>query len=122
MSSVAHKGAKIRFEDINFAQAGSYRWGLTAYSQSKMANVMHAAALARRLDGTGITTYSLHPGKPTSNGSPLGCDEVTSGPMKLVWWLKNCSLGSYRFDDISTVALGQAESCSSREIQCPIKT
>ena len=32
------------------------------YSVSKLANVLHAQELARRLDGTGVTTYSLHPG------------------------------------------------------------
>jgi NAD(P)-dependent dehydrogenase (short-subunit alcohol dehydrogenase family) len=32
------------------------------YSVSKLCNVLHAQELARRLDGTGVTTYSLHPG------------------------------------------------------------
>ncbi len=29
---------------------------------SKLANVLHAGELARRLENTGVTTYSLHPG------------------------------------------------------------
>lgn len=32
------------------------------YSVSKLANVLHASELARRLNGSGVTTYSLHPG------------------------------------------------------------
>ena len=32
------------------------------YSVSKLANVLHAQELARRLNGTGVTSYSLHPG------------------------------------------------------------
>jgi len=36
--------------------------GMREYSVSKLANVLHAQELARRLDGTGVTTYSLHPG------------------------------------------------------------
>jgi dehydrogenase/reductase SDR family protein 13 len=32
------------------------------YSVSKLANVLHAEELGRRLDGSGVTTYSLHPG------------------------------------------------------------
>ncbi|MGZ4184172.1 MAG: SDR family oxidoreductase [Solirubrobacteraceae bacterium] len=32
------------------------------YSVSKLANVLHAQELARRLNGNGVTTYSLHPG------------------------------------------------------------
>ena len=58
------------------------RTGLREYSVSKLANVLHAQELARRLEGTGVTTYSLHPGA-------VGTDvyrEVPAllrGPMKL---------------------------------------
>jgi retinol dehydrogenase-12 len=41
--------------------------GLPEYSVSKLANVLHAQELARRLDGTGVTTYSLHPGAIASS-------------------------------------------------------
>jgi retinol dehydrogenase-12 len=41
--------------------------GLTEYSASKLANVSFSAELARRLAGTGITTYSLHPGVVASD-------------------------------------------------------
>lgn len=36
--------------------------GMSEYEVSKLANVLHAQELARRLDGTGVTTYALHPG------------------------------------------------------------
>lgn len=36
--------------------------GLPEYGHSKLANVLFSAELARRLAGTGVTTYSLHPG------------------------------------------------------------
>ena len=32
------------------------------YSNSKLANVLYTDELARRLKGSGVTTYSLHPG------------------------------------------------------------
>lgn len=35
---------------------------LDEYAQSKLANVLFSAELARRLQGTGVTAYSLHPG------------------------------------------------------------
>jgi retinol dehydrogenase-12 len=38
------------------------RVGMTEYGVSKLANVLFSAELARRLAGTGVTTYSLHPG------------------------------------------------------------
>jgi len=37
------------------------------YCVSKLANVLHAQELARRLDGSGVTTYSLHPGTIASD-------------------------------------------------------
>jgi NAD(P)-dependent dehydrogenase (short-subunit alcohol dehydrogenase family) len=36
--------------------------GMRAYAVSKLANVLFNQALARRLRGTGVTTYALHPG------------------------------------------------------------
>lgn len=41
--------------------------GLPEYQASKLANVLHANELARRLEGTGVTTYSLHPGVVASD-------------------------------------------------------
>jgi dehydrogenase/reductase SDR family protein 13 len=38
------------------------RVGFAEYGVSKLANVLHAQELARRLAGTSVTTYSLHPG------------------------------------------------------------
>lgn len=40
----------------------STRTGLPEYSVSKLCNVLFSAELGRRLAGTGVTTYSLHPG------------------------------------------------------------
>lgn len=36
--------------------------GFPEYGVSKLCNVLHARELARRLEGTGVTTYALHPG------------------------------------------------------------
>ncbi len=35
---------------------------MAEYGRSKLCNVLHAKSLAKRLEGTGVTTYSLHPG------------------------------------------------------------
>jgi len=36
--------------------------GLAEYQESKLANVLFTASLAKRLEGTGVRTYALHPG------------------------------------------------------------
>lgn len=60
VSSAAHSGAKrINFEDVEFKTGYS---GWSAYSHSKLANVMFTYELARRLAGTKVTANALHPG------------------------------------------------------------
>ncbi|XP_008295185.1 retinol dehydrogenase 13-like [Stegastes partitus] len=59
VSSLAHERGKIYFDDINLEK--DYQpW--KSYSQSKLANVLFTRELANRVQGTGVTTYSLHPG------------------------------------------------------------
>jgi NAD(P)-dependent dehydrogenase (short-subunit alcohol dehydrogenase family) len=60
VSSLAHEQGRIHWEDPNYERT-PYS-ALDAYGQSKLANVLFSAELARRVAGTGITTYSLHPG------------------------------------------------------------
>jgi NAD(P)-dependent dehydrogenase (short-subunit alcohol dehydrogenase family) len=43
------------------------RTGLAEYATSKLANVLFSAELGRRLSGTGVNTYSLHPGVVASD-------------------------------------------------------
>lgn len=41
--------------------------GFREYEVSKLCNVLHAKELSLRLEGTGVTTYSLHPGMIASD-------------------------------------------------------
>ena len=59
VSSVAHRNSRINFEDLQSTRRYS---GMTAYGQSKLANVLFTYELARRLIDTGITANALHPG------------------------------------------------------------
>lgn len=66
LSSRAHygyyptkRGFAMNWNDINFKN--NY-FSLDAYSQSKLANILFTRELARRLENTYVTTYSLHPG------------------------------------------------------------
>jgi len=43
------------------------RSGFADYAVTKLMNVLHAKQLARRLAGTSVTTYALHPGAVASN-------------------------------------------------------
>jgi NAD(P)-dependent dehydrogenase (short-subunit alcohol dehydrogenase family) len=43
------------------------RTAFDEYCVSKLANVLHAQELGRRLEGSGVTTYSLHPGTIASD-------------------------------------------------------
>ena len=66
----------ISFDDINFNDLpeGTTTYeklerGSTIYCQSKLANILHAKELAKRLENTGISVYVLHPGKAGSTRS-----------------------------------------------------
>jgi retinol dehydrogenase-12 len=45
----------------------SHRLALPEYCVSKLANVLFSAELGRRLQGSGVTTYALHPGVVASD-------------------------------------------------------
>ena len=60
VASVAHKNAgPLRLDDL---QSEKRFAGLPVYAQTKLANVLFARELARRLDGSGVTVNALHPG------------------------------------------------------------
>jgi NAD(P)-dependent dehydrogenase (short-subunit alcohol dehydrogenase family) len=61
VASDAHYSAKgIDYEAIR--QPTKSVTGMREYSVAKLGNVLHARELARRLGGTGVTSYALHPG------------------------------------------------------------
>jgi retinol dehydrogenase 14 len=59
VSSMAHARGQLDLSDFDFHQRFE---GYLAYASSKQANVLFTRALAKRLKGTAITTYALHPG------------------------------------------------------------
>ncbi|MGI9616039.1 MAG: oxidoreductase [Acidimicrobiales bacterium] len=72
VSSVAHRSARgINFDDPMFSNDYS---PTTAYSQSKLANLMYGLELARRLDSAGSTVMSVsaHPGYSATNLQSTG--------------------------------------------------
>ena len=59
VSSHAHTFGKIKFDDINSEKSYGAQ---SAYSQSKLANIMFTKELQRKLKNTNITAYAVHPG------------------------------------------------------------
>jgi NAD(P)-dependent dehydrogenase (short-subunit alcohol dehydrogenase family) len=64
VTSDAHNGAKVKFEDLQGEKKFS---GWQAYGQSKLAMILFTHELATRLDGTGVTVNSAHPGVVRTN-------------------------------------------------------
>lgn len=61
VASRAHtRVSGINWDDVRQPTKG--KAGLPEYGVSKLANVLFSAELGRKLAGTGVTTYSVHPG------------------------------------------------------------
>ena len=61
VSSIGHRTSSIRFDDLNFSEAGSYT-PFGGYGQSKTANIYMANEIERRYGSRGLHAWSLHPG------------------------------------------------------------
>ncbi len=64
VSSGAHASGHIDFGDL---QEENKYGAMKAYSQSKLAQILFTHELARRLQGTGVTVNSVHPGVVATN-------------------------------------------------------
>ena len=70
VSSVVHAGNQrnrptVHLEDLNFNTRKFNNFA--AYGEAKVAVILYAMELAKRLEGTGVTTASVHPGWARSN-------------------------------------------------------
>ncbi len=76
VSSEAHRNARLDFEDLQMEKGFS---GFKAYCLSKLCNILFTRELAKRLEGTGVTANSMHPGYLRT-----GIFRETSGLLKLL--------------------------------------
>jgi retinol dehydrogenase-12 len=67
VASVAHRSARRIDWSLLERRATPRRSRFGDYATTKLMNVLHAKELARRLTGTRVTTYALHPGGVASN-------------------------------------------------------
>lgn len=67
LASIAHRRGRIELDDLNFERRPYQR--MTAYSQSKLANLLFGAELARRIEAAGLplTSVIAHPGVAATN-------------------------------------------------------
>jgi NAD(P)-dependent dehydrogenase (short-subunit alcohol dehydrogenase family) len=61
VASVAHTYARRGMEFDDLMAERDYK-AMKVYGRSKLANILFTSELARRLEGTGVTANSLHPG------------------------------------------------------------
>ncbi len=81
VSSSGNRLARMRWDDLQY-QTGYSGW--MAYGQSKLMNVLFTLALARRLQGSGVTSNVLHPGVINT-----GFGKNTTGLNRVVAWAAN---------------------------------
>ena len=137
-ASDASKNAELPFTDIDGAVAygrgiGSGR-GFRRYGQTKLANIVFTQELARRLQGSGVTAYSFHPGTVATNfnhnnGAFMGMAmalikpfsrPAAKGAETLVWLAEapaeSLRSGGYYFDkkEASVPAGGAGEGIGAR--------
>jgi NAD(P)-dependent dehydrogenase (short-subunit alcohol dehydrogenase family) len=94
VSSMTHESGRVDLSDLQSQR--SYD-GMSAYAQSKRANVLFVQELAKRLEGTGVTANALHPGviatkllhEYFSGGAP-----VTDGAKTSVYLATSQEIGS----------------------------
>ncbi len=69
VSSNGHQMGRIAFDDLNRERAWS---GIRAYGQAKLAQILFTKEFARRLAGTGVSAYAVHPGAVRTDWSRGG--------------------------------------------------
>ena len=87
VSSVVHAGSPnnrpmLHLEDMNYKNR-SYS-GTAAYAEVKLASVLYAKELAERLKGSGVSTFSVHPGWARSDFGNEGTNIFMRVVMKIM--------------------------------------
>lgn len=71
VASEGHRFSRMHFDDLGFEKR--FQW-MRVYGQSKLANILFTRELARRLENSGVTVNSLHPGGVSTG---LGANNAT---------------------------------------------
>jgi len=104
VASEAHRRAALDFGDLMNARVSGF---LTPYERSKLANLLFARELARRLHGSGVTVNALHPGVVSS-----GLFRAAARPLR---WLL-AALGPVLLQSPRQAARGSVELALASEL------
>lgn len=78
LASMAYRWGRIDFDSLIATKdlgSGRYSWQFfQAYCNSKLCNVLFTHELAKRLKGSNVTCYCVHPGKPHLHA--LFCENI----------------------------------------------
>jgi len=75
LSSRGHHIAPVDFDDLQFERRAYDKW--QSYGQAKTANVLFSVGLERRLGGSGIHAFAVHPGAiMTELGRHLQAEDI----------------------------------------------
>ncbi|MGK8521224.1 SDR family NAD(P)-dependent oxidoreductase [Nocardia asteroides] len=88
-ASLTYRMADLNLATVN-AATGSFRQ-LGAYGASKLANILFTSELARRTEGTGLTTAAFHPGAVATHvydNAPLGIGWFIRSPLARPFFLR----------------------------------
>lgn len=80
VSSEAHRGAKVKFNDLNYQKTSFSAFG--SYANVKLFNILFTKSIAEKYGDQGINSYALHPGVVKTN---FGTD--TNGVFAFLWKL-----------------------------------
>jgi NAD(P)-dependent dehydrogenase (short-subunit alcohol dehydrogenase family) len=116
----------VPFDDLA-AERSYSRGGFARYGQTKLANILFTAELARRLEGTGVGAYCFHPGLVATgfnhnNGPLMGALMIVARPFSrspehgartLVWLADSAALdghsGGYFTDERIATATAEGQ-------------
>lgn len=122
VSSLVHAIGTIRFEDLQSEQ-GYSRW--RAYGQSKLANLLFAFELHRRLEARGISVRSLacHPGYASTNLQLAGAQmDGASFRVRMWTWLNRLLAQSSAMGAAPTIFAAASENAKGGEFIGPSRS
>lgn len=110
VSSMAHARGHLDLADFDFHQRFD---GYLAYASSKQANVLFSRAHARRLQGTAVTTYALHPGVIGTKLLKKGFGAMSGGTLE-----QGAATSVYCATDPQLAKVTGRYYSDSREVEC----